>query len=64
MRILLDGIVDVLFTKMLVEEINHLEQESKTVRKDKYLLIVIKVAFVVTEVDVGNVAKQIFRNGL
>ncbi len=64
MRILLDGIVDVLFTKMLVEEINHLEQESKTVKKDKYLLIVIKVAFVVTEVDVGNVAKQIFRNGL
>ena len=64
MRILLDGIVDVLFTKMLVEEINHLEQESKTVRKDKYLLTVIKVAFVVTEVDVGNVAKQIFRNGL
>ena len=64
MRILLDSIVDVLFTKMLVEEINHLEQESKTVRKDKYLLIVIKVAFVVTEVDVGNVAKQIFRNGL
>lgn len=49
---------------MLVEEINHLEQESKTVKKDKYLLIVIKVAFVVTEVDVGNVAKQIFRNGL
>lgn len=64
MRILLDGIVDVLFTKMLVEEINHLEQESKTVKKDKYLLIVIKVAFVVTEVDVGNIAKQIFRNGL
>ena len=64
MRILLDSIVDVLFTKMLVEEINHLEQESKTVKKDKYLLIVIKVAFVVTEVDVGNVAKQIFRNGL